>query len=261
MNIAEFTSIQIQVFLLIFIRITAIISFLPVFGSNNVPRQLKVGLSFMIAILVFPFVGIPETLPANFHVALFILSVFKELVIGMTIGYTSLFLMAAVQFAGRLIDTQMGFALTQVVDPFNNSPTTVAGQFQILIYSIIFLLINGHYFLMITLVRSFEVIPLFGMQIASDSMLEFFIMISSRLFILAFKLAGPVFAVLLLGSLSLGIVARTVPQMNVFFVGIPMKIGIGLLVLGFSLPAMTVVFREMTTILVDDLWKLLYIMS
>ncbi len=261
MNIAELTSIQIQVFLLIFIRITAIISLLPVFGSNNVPRQLKVGLSFMIAILVFPFVGTPDTLTENFHVALFIVSVIKELVIGMTIGYTSLFLMAAVQFAGRLIDTQMGFALTQVVDPFNNSPTTVAGQFQILIYSIIFLLINGHYFLLITLVRSFEVIPLFGMEIPSDSMLEFFIMISSRLFILAFKLAGPVFAVLLLGSLSLGIVARTVPQMNVFFVGIPMKIGIGLLVLGFALPAMTVVFREMTTILVDDLWKLLYIMS
>lgn len=260
MNIAEFSSLQIQVFLLIFIRITAILSLLPVLGSNNVPRQLKVGLSFMIAILVFPFVGIPDSLTSNFNVALFIVSVVKELIIGMTIGYTSLFLMAAVQFAGRLIDTQMGFALTQVVDPFNNSPTTVAGQFQILIYSLIFLLINGHYFLLIALVRSFEVIPLFGMQIPTDSLMEFFVMITARLFVLSFKLAGPVFAVLLLGSLSLGIVARTVPQMNVFFVGIPMKIGVGLMVLGFALPAMTVVFRDMTTILVDDIWKLLYIM-
>lgn len=215
----------------------------------------------MIAILVFPFVGIPDAITQDFNIAMFVVSVMKELVIGMTIGYTSLFLMAAVQFAGRLIDTQMGFAMTQVVDPFNNSPTTVAGQFQILIYSIVFLMINGHYFMLIALVKSFEMIPLFGMHMPTESMLEFFITISTRLFFLAFKLAGPVFAVLTLGSLSLGIVARTVPQMNVFFVGIPMKIGVGLMVLGFALPSMTIVFRQMTTILVEDLWKLLYIMS
>ncbi len=257
----QLTAEQIQVFLLIFVRITAMITLLPIFGSQNIPVQLKAGFSFLLAIILFPMVPVNAPESFVFTIPSFALFVIRELFVGLTIGYATSLLFAAVQFAGRLVDTQMGFALVRLVDPFSNAASTVTGQFQILIYSIVFLLINGHYFLLLAVQKSFEVIPLLGANMPTGSVANVLVSMVADVFIMAVRLAAPVYSVLVLTSLSLGIVARTVPQINIFFVGLPLKIGLGLTTFAIVLPVLVLIFRGMFEMLMNDIWKLLYLMA
>ena len=255
------TSEQIQVFLLIFVRVLSMISFLPFIGSQSVPVQLKTGFSFLIAIVLFPVVPVAPTSELLLNIPSFVFIIVKEMFIGITIGFAASLLFAAVQFAGRLVDTQMGFALVQVVDPFSNTESTVTGQFQILIFSIIFLVVNGHYFLLLAIQKSFELIPLFGAHLPTSDVASYLTSMVANIFVLAIRLAAPVFSVLVLTSLSLGIIARTVPQINVFFVGLPLKIGLGVTTLAIVLPGLAMLFRSMVEMLIRDIWRLLYMLA
>ena len=258
---ANITSEQVQVFLLLFVRVLAMVSLLPFLGSQSVPVQLKAGFSFMIAIILYPNVPVLAAQELVLNIPTFVFMVVKEIFVGITIGFATTLLFSAVQFAGRLVDTQMGFALVQIVDPFSNTEATVTGQFQILIYSIIFLLVNGHYFLLLAVQKSFELIPLFGAQIPGSDVAGYLASMVANIFLLAVRLAAPVFAVLVLTSLSLGIVARTVPQINVFFVGLPLKIGLGVVTLAIVLPGLAILFRSMVENLITDIWRLLYLLA
>jgi flagellar biosynthetic protein FliR len=197
----------------------------------------------------------------TFTVLHFSFLVVKEIFVGISIGFASSLLFVAVQFAGRLVDTEMGFAMVQLIDPFSDTEATVTGQFQILIFSIIFLLIHGHYFMLIAVKKSFEVIPLFTAHIPDSNTANLFVTMVGNIFILAVRLAAPVFCVLLLTTVALGVIARTVPQINIFFVGLPLKIGLGLITLAIVLPALATLFRHMVDLLIRDIWKLLYLMS
>lgn len=257
----DLTTAQILTFLLAFTRITAMMGLLPIFSSRNIPVQLKAGFSFLLAIALFPFVQIDLESTFRFNIPLFIFMMIKEVFIGITIGFAASLLFAAVQFAGRLIDRQMGFALVQVVDPFTDAASTVTGQLKIIIFSIIFLLINGHYFLVLAVQKSFDVIPIFQAHLPTGKMASFLSNMVADIFVLAIRLAAPVFTVLILTSIALGVVARTVPQINIFFVGLPLKIGIGVLTLAIVLPSLSIIFRGMVNELIRDIWRLLYLMA
>jgi flagellar biosynthetic protein FliR len=255
------TSEQIQYFLLIFVRIVTIVALLPVFGVESVPGAVKAGLSLALSFVIFPFVFVePAPIPA-FSLAQFALLVVRELFVGLSIGFATSLLFVAVQFAGRLIDNQMGFALVELVDPFTNLEATMSGQLMTLVFSIIFLLVNGHYFLLLALRKSFEVIPLLGATMPGGEFAFTLVTMVGNIFVLSIRLAAPVYAVLILTAVALGIIARTVPQLNVFFVGLPLKIGLGLTTIAIVLPGMVIVFREMITLMVRDIWKLLYLMA
>jgi flagellar biosynthetic protein FliR len=237
------------------------ISLFPIFGSQNVPVQLKAGLSFLLAILLFPLIPVQIDNSYTFTVLNFGFVVIKEIFVGLTIGFASSLLFVSVQFAGRLMDTEMGFAMVQLIDPFTDTEATVTGQFQILIFSVIFLLINGHYFMLMALKKSFDYIPLFSAHIHDGNTINLLVTMVGNIFVLAIRLAAPVFCVLLLTTVALGVIARTVPQINIFFVGLPLKIGLGIITLAIVLPALATLFRHMVDLLVRDLWKLLYLMS
>jgi flagellar biosynthetic protein FliR len=257
----QLTADQIQTFLLAFVRVLAIISLLPVFGSRAVPAQAKAGLSFLIAVVLYPFVSMEPGGEALLSIPTFVLGVVKEIAVGIVIGFAASLLFAAVQFAGRLIDTQMGFALVQVIDPFTETSVTTTGQLFTLLFSILFLLLNGHYFMLLAIRESFEVIPLFGVTLPSGSLASLFVEMTGEIFVLAVKLAAPVFVVLVLTSLALGVVARTVPQMNVFFVGLPLRIGVGLTTTILVFPALAEMFKGIVDGLVRNVWQLLHLMA
>jgi flagellar biosynthetic protein FliR len=259
MNIADLSAEQIQLFLLTFVRITALVSLLPVFGAAAVPVQLKAGLSFVLALLIFPTLGPPAQ--AAVSIPLFFFSVVKEIFVGLVLGFATTFLFAGVQFAGRLIDMQMGFSLVQVIDPFTESQVSTTGQLQILLFTILFLAINGHYFLLLAIQKSFMVIPLLGVQAPAGSLASYFSGLVGNVFVVAIQLAAPVFVVLVLTSLSLGIVARTVPQINIFFVGMPLKIAVGIGTFVLVLPALAAVFQGIVKAMIGDIWKLLHLMA
>ncbi len=253
---------QIQYFLLIFVRISTVIALVPIFGSYQIPAQIKVALSITLAIIMFPVImaAKPE-FPGSFSVALFMILVVKEAMVGLAIGFVTQLIFTAIQLAGQLVDTEMGFGFVEVADPFTEEPITVLGQFQIIIFTILFLAFNGHYFLLLAIEKSFQIIPLFSAHIPGGREAFHITSMMSNVFVLALRFAAPIYVTLILTEMALGVVARTVPQLNIFFVGMPLKIVLGLGTMIVVLPMLATLFKKSYEILIQDLWRLLYLMA
>lgn len=262
MELIPFSIDQVQYFLLIFVRISTVVALLPVFGSPQVPPQVKVGISLLLTVVLFSTImsSRPE-LPQAFTLGLFFLLVIKEAMVGLVMGFAASFLFTAVQFAGRLIDTEIGFGFVELADPFTDEPTTVLGQFQVILFTILFLLFNGHYFMLLSIQKSFEIIPLFAAHLPGGKESFHITTMISNVFVLALRFAAPIYVTLILTEMALGVVARTVPQINIFFVGLPLKIVLGLGVAIISLPLLAQLFKQTVEALVQDIWKLLYLMA
>ncbi|MBD3420598.1 MAG: flagellar biosynthetic protein FliR [Chitinivibrionales bacterium] len=261
MTYANVSADQIVLFLAVFVRLLAMIALLPVFGSQNAPVQLKVIFAFALALILHPLVAQHGPIDFAFSVPLFALLVIKEIFVGLLIGFGATFLFTAIQFAGRLIDIQIGFAFVQLVDPFTNTTVTTMGQLKILVFTLFFLLINGHYFFVLAMQKSFEVIPLFGAHLPGGKLAYVLTTMVGGIFEAALKLSAPVFLTLVLTSISMGIIARTVPQIHVFFVGFPLKIALGLGTTAIALPILADMFKKMVNVLMQDIWKMLHLIA
>jgi flagellar biosynthetic protein FliR len=261
MDIAAITANQIQAFILIFIRIVTMVALMPVLGSQNIPTQIKIGLAFVIAVVIYPAVihnGFPA-FPTN--TGIFIVMLIKESFTGIIIGYVASLLFTIIQFAGYLVDSLAGFTFVELVDPSSDSSVSVFGQFNIIIFTVMFLLFNGHYFLLLAIQKSFEVIPLLGAHIPIGKMMPFLIKAVGSIFVLGFKFAAPVYVTLLLTQVSMGVVAKTAPQINVYFVGIPLNIIIAFSVTVIVFPGLATMFKKMIDMMTQDIWRLIYMMA
>jgi len=262
MSTLPFTVDQTVGFFLVFTRIISVLALLPVFGSQSVPPQVKVGFGLILTLLLHPFSGAAAALSGTaFSLPLFGLMLVKEVMVGIAIGFIASMLFTAVQFAGRLVDTEMGFGFVELVDPFTEETVTVWGQLQVIVFTIIFLLFNGHYFMLLALQRSFELVPLLGARLPDGKVAMHLIGLTGALFEVALRFAAPVYVPLILSEIALGAVARTVPQINIFFVGMPLKIVIGLGTAFLVMPALSGLFRRYVENLVQDIWKLLFLMA
>jgi flagellar biosynthesis protein FliR len=261
MDIIALTTNQIQAFILIFIRTITMIALMPVLGSQNIPSMIKVGLALMLTVVIFPYVINHGTLVFPANTGMFIVMMIKELFTGMIIGYVASLIFSTIQFAGYMVDSLTGFTFVELVDPFTDSSVSVFGQFFIIIFTVIFLLFNGQYFMILTIQKSFEAIPLLGAHIPVAKLMPFLIKAVGNIFFLGFKFAAPVYVTLLLTQVSLGVVAKTVPQINVYFVGIPLNIIIALNVMIIAMPGLATMFKRMIDIMVQDVWRLIYIMA
>jgi flagellar biosynthetic protein FliR len=261
MDIAALTANQIQAFLLIFARVATMIALLPVFGSQNIPLTIKAGFAFFLSIILYPAViqnGVPVC-PAT--TGFFIIMFIKELFVGIIIGFVASLIFTIVQFAGYLVDVLTGFSFVELVDPFSDTSVSIFGQFNVLIFTILFFSLNGHYFLLLAIQKSFAVIPLLGVHIPEGPMAQFMIKVVGDVFVLGFKFSAPIFVTLLLTQVALAVVARTVPQINVFFVGIPLNIVIAFGVAMIALPGLAAMFKKMIDFMMQDIWRLVYMMA
>jgi flagellar biosynthetic protein FliR len=261
MEALVFSATSVQFFLLVFVRVLSTIAVMPFFGAAPIPVQIKVGLSFALAIIVFPLVPIDKTALATLHTVLFVVLVLKEIVIGLIVGFVSSLVFYALQFALYLISNEMGFSFVDTVDPMTESETTPFGQLMIMAFTVVFLCIGGHYFLIMALRRSFEIIPLLGGKIPAGAVTWQFTKMITDIFIVGIKLAAPVVVTLFLTTIGLGVVSRTVPQMNVFFVGVPLKIVLGIYLTIFTLPTTAALFSRSLNGFFNDVWKLMLLLA
>lgn len=227
-NVAQF-----QIFLLVFVRTIGVLATAPIFGHRAVISQSKAGFAFALAIALYPVV--PITVEVSTQLIPYFFIAIKELVLGMMFGYVSRLVFVAVQFAGEVIGIDIGFGVVNVIDPMSSEQISIIGTFKNLIALVTFLLIDGHHIVIQALAESFSMVPLGGVQL-TEMLAQGLIDMTAGVFVMAIKLAAPVVTALFLTSLALGIMARTVPQMNVFVVGFPLKIGVGMGMLAFSLP-------------------------
>lgn len=219
---------------LIFFRIIGVLVTCPIFGDKAFPAWGKIGLSASIAFLVS--LTIPVELP-NLEHGIYSLAILvvKELLVGIAIGLVVLIIFSAVQVAGGLMGFQMGMWLATVFDPHSGTETPVISQFQYLFALAIFLAVNGHHLILKGLWKSFSVLPLGGFTF-TGALADEVIGLGNTIFRTGFELGAPVIGVLLLISVAMGLVARVIPELHILIVGIPLKIGVGLLILGFSMP-------------------------
>ena len=258
MNLFSLSLPQVQAAILVFIRIGAILIAAPLFGSRNVPLQLKAGLSLVLAMVIFPVTGFQEVYLTG--IPSLVTAMVGEVLIGIIIGFTARLIFSAVQLAGQLIGFQMGFGIVNVIDPQTSTQFSIVAQFQNIMTLLIFLALDAHYWFILAISSSFELIPPLGFCFTS-SLMEAIVSLSCDMFLVAAKVAAPVIAALLFASVALGLIARTVPQMNVFIVGFPIKLAIGLLGVGFSLPLLSVMLRNLFQSMGEDIIVLMKLMS
>ncbi|NOY60342.1 MAG: flagellar biosynthetic protein FliR [Calditrichaeota bacterium] len=250
---------EIVLFLLVFARISAALAVFPILGSNSVPLYTKIGLGLFLSFLIMPVVA-NTTLPQHLATAVIIFNVGKEVIVGLLMGFISTLLFAGIEIAGTLAGMQMGFGIVNVIDPQTQRQVSIISQFQILMVSMIFLIIDGHHFLLSGLNQSFEAIPPMAAHFRSV-IFDINMKMTANIFVAAIKVGAPVIVALLLTSFALGLIARAVPQMNVFIVGLPLKVAIGLMALAFSLPFVTRLFEKMFIQFRVDFFTLIRAMS
>lgn len=222
----------IPVFLLIFVRIAAFFVTMPLFSYRTIPNQFKIGISFFLALIMFSAIDTSSILIDGSYFFLLI----KEALVGLLIGLIAYIILSAVQIAGGFIDFQMGFAIANVIDPQTGAQSPLIGQY-FYIFALLFLLsVNGHHLLIDGMFSSFNFIPIDSfISFSHQSFANFIVESFNTMFLIAFQMAIPIVGCLFLVDVALGIIARTVPQLNVFVVGLPIKIFVSFVVILFFL--------------------------
>lgn len=234
---------EFEIFLFVFVRVGAIILFAPVLGSGSIPATLKIGLILFVSIVVFPLVSplaMDHQPKGTLDLAVRMLS---ELTIGLTIAFTARLVFVAVQVAGTIVDFQMGFGVVNVLDPQTNSQVSITAQFQNILAVLIFLIVDAHHFFFQAVVESFTLINL-GQFSFSGFTMAYLLSLFAATFVTAIKIAAPAMVVLFFISAALGLIARAVPQMNVFIVAFPLQIGMGLLMVGLTMSFFVRIIRQ-----------------
>ncbi len=238
---------HIEIFLLVLTRVSGIFILSPFFGSLNIPRYIRVGAAFFISIVLFPIVDI-NGISVPTSLGYYALAVIGELLVGIMIGFAATVVLATIKLAGQLMDMQVGFAMVNVVDPTSEQQVTLIGSFLYNLCILVFLLTNGHYLLLTALTQSFATVPLLTAQF-KGALTLLMVKAVGNIFLIGLKIALPVLFAILLTNIGLGVLARTMPQMNIFVVGIPAQIVVGIFILGMMLPFygayLGVIFHDM----------------
>ena len=231
----EIFGINVLLFLLILARWAGFVMLAPVLGGRSVPAYVKIGLSAAITVLVFPLVGkghVPPVNPVEYSMVLV-----QETLIGLSIGFITQKLIFILQGAGQIIDIQMGFSMGNLIDPINSTQAPLTGSFKVMLALMLLLATNAHHYLIGAMAKSYDYIPFLG-SAPSPKLLDFSLNFLAGTFGGAVQIALPVVGVLVLAEIAMGFAAKALPQMNIFVVGFPVKIAVGLFLLLWVLPAL-----------------------
>lgn len=252
---------SLPVFLLIFCRITAFFVVAPVFSSKGVPTTFKIGISFFVALVVFSASGTGITVPQDLS---YILLIGREALIGLLLGFIGYMMFMAIQTAGSFIDIQIGFGIANVIDPMTGASAPILGNFKYMIALLMFLSMNGHHHLLDAIVYSYKWVPMNNdlfLNMIDGSLSEFLVRTFAQSFVLAFQMSAPLVTALFLTDVGLAFLARTAPQYNVFVIGVPLKIIIGLALLLVLMPGLAALFQNLFDIMFESMENLLGLMG
>lgn len=232
---------------------------LPILGSRNIPAMFKIGLSFAMSLMLYPVVNL-NAFPGQLGLLPLGMGIISEIILGVIIGLSVQMIFAGVQLAGQLVGFQMGMAMANIMDPSTSEQLPLLGELNNIIALLIFVTIDAHHWFIRAVADSFRLVPPFGFHF-SNSLMDQMVGVGGDMFVIAIKVGAPVIAALFLMSVAFAVAARTVPQMNIFFVAMPVKIIVGMLFLGFSLPYVTSFLKAVFTGLERTVFYLLKTMG
>lgn len=238
MNIFELLLDKYQLFLLVLVRTSGIFLISPFFSSHNIPNTMKIGFSLILSGLI----TLTLDIDMDYAGATFVILIVKELMVGFAIGFISYAFFSTFYVMGQIIDMKIGFGMINVVDPQHRVQVPLMGNFYYILAFLLLLSFDGHHMIINALVDSYKFIPI-GKFIIKKKSAFMMVDVLAKSFATGFKLSAPIVIVIFLADLLLGILSRTIPQMNVFVVGMPLKILIGLVIISVSIP----IFYSMAT--------------
>lgn len=244
---------------LIFVRISSAIIASPVLGSKTVPTLPKIFLSLVIAYIIYLTIDRTAFTSIPTGWMLIVLSI-KEAITGLIIGFMLQFVFWGVSYAGTLIGFDMGLTMAEVFNPSSEESGNIVGEFLYYGALMVFFLINGHHYIISSLKYSFSVVPI-GKFTINKPVYDLIVLYSASVFIIAVKIASPIIVSFFLVHIGEGIVARIIPQMQVFFVTQPIKIGLGLIILGSITPLYIYVIKNLLQDYESKLYNLIAAMG
>lgn len=248
-----FTYADLEFFLLVLVRITCFVYAAPFFSMDGVPRRVKVGFSIFLAYLVYAALDRSEIV---YNTLLgYAVIVMKEALTGFLIGWGAQICTTVTAFAGSVADMEIGISMVSLMDPTTRQQSTFTGVFYQYIFTL-FMIFSGMYqYLLQALIDSFTLIPVNGAVFRTDALLQSIIMFLGDYITMGFRIILPIFCTMLLLNAVLGVLAKVSPQMNMFAVGMQLKVLVGLGILFLTvrmLPsAADYVFAEMKRVIVS----------
>lgn len=239
---------KLTIFLLILVRLSAFFVTVPFFSYRTIPAKVRITLALVLSWMMYYTINVQ---PFNIN-GEYIMLILKEAVVGLTLGLIAYMIMAAVQIAGGFIDFQMGFAIANVIDPQTGAQSPLLGQFFNMLALLVLLGTDAHHLILDGIYYSYKYIPMdHAWPAFGTSDVPLFIMKTfGSLFGIAFQMSAPIVAALFLVDIALGITARTVPQLNIFVVGFPVKIAVGFIILIITLGVMIVVMQKLINFMI-----------
>lgn len=249
-NIIQLLLDKYEIFLIVFVRTSGIFIVSPFFSSQNMPNTVKAGLTFFISIILTLVLDVDvNSLEINAYQL-----IVKELMVGITIGFICYLFFSAFYTMGQIIDMSMGFGMVNVIDPQNRIQVPLMGNFYYILAFLILLGINGHHVIIKALVDSYKFLPIGSFELNKNVAL-FLVELLSRIFAIGFMLSTPIIVSIFLVDLILGILVRTIPQMNVFVVGLPLKILAGLIVMIITIPIFNTIVSDLINLMSDKVYE------
>ncbi|MBT8487036.1 MAG: flagellar biosynthetic protein FliR [Phycisphaerales bacterium] len=242
--------------LLVVFRLGGLMVFAPVFGSAAIPGRVKVFLSLVIGLAIYPLLSREVFAAHPLHLDLWSLAplMATELLIGLIVGYVAALPMIAVQTGGLIMGQQMGLGFASFYNPGLDDEADVVGQILFYLALAGFLLVGGHEALVLAILHTFEHVPL-GQFVVDGSLIALITGLLLAAFELALRVAAPVLAVVFLQSVALGFITKTVPQLNILSLGFPMRILVGVTVVMLGLTVINEVLMEAIDVTLTALFE------
>lgn len=237
-------------FIFPFTRIAAVFSVAPVVSSPFIPLRIKVAIAVVITIFIMPLQSVTNTV--EILSAEGILQLCLQLLIGLSMGFILRLVFNALTIAGENIAVTMGLGFAQITDPVNGVTVPIVSQFLTIAATLLFLAFDGHLALISVMVNSFSFIPI-GSSIYQPEAIWGVVAWAANMFSGALMVAIPAVTALLIANSSLALMTRAAPQLNVFSVGFPITILLGLTVIAITLPSMSMVFQNLVTSAFDQM--------
>ncbi len=253
-DLSIFFSVEsIIVFILVLTRLSGMLASAPLFSTFPIPMQIKAGLAALCAFIMYPFVMQTSAFIMPTDVISLSNLIFKELIVGIMIGFSASLIFTCIQVAGQLLSIQMGLAMATALDPVTRQQIPIIGQMFLFLTSMLFIYINGHQWLFSSIYDSYTTIPI-GLDFTfAGGIIEKLIYFFSQLFGIAFSLIMPIFQIMLLVTILMGFMAKIMPQMNIFMVALPFKIYVGLSLMALLLPPISIYLMDMIRKMLTEL--------
>jgi flagellar biosynthetic protein FliR len=216
---------------------------MPILNSRNIPSLLKIGLALTVGLILLPLVKIdPQYLPREpFQFGSLMIA---ELMIGFILSLSVQIIFAGIQMGMELVSFEMGFSMATVVDPQSEVSTTVISEFANSLAILIFLAMDAHHWFFRAVYQSFLLLAPGEIHLRAG-LYSHLLNLVGNLFVIAVKVAAPVLAVMMFTQIALGILAKAVPQVNILMTSFSLTIGIGLLLLAFSIEPLLAYFQSL----------------